>query len=220
MQVRYCRVGPYGTNCYMAADEKGCVVIDPGAELGKILDMLAGRVPEAILLTHRHQDHTGALLELQELTGAPVYAHALEAEILADPSSNVPSVPGDAGLPITLDRKLEEGDVIQVGDMAFTVLHTSGHTAGSVCYLESGSKVLFSGDTLFQSSCGRTDFPGGDPLLMAHSLQRLSRLEDDIQVLPGHGASTSIGEEKVTGLLRNRSKAGPGGSMPISTEKE
>ena len=204
MQVKCCQVGPIVTNCYLVEDDKGCGVIDPGGDLGKILEMLGGRMPDVILLTHRHHDHIGALLELQELTGAPVYAHALEAEILADPSSNVPFDPGAVLQPITLDRKLEEGDVIQIGDMSFTVLHTPGHTAGSVCYLESEAKVLFSGDTLFRGSCGRTDFPGGDPLLMAHSLQRLSRLEDDIKVYPGHEAFSSIGQEKIAGFLRNR----------------
>lgn len=186
MTITTLPLGLYQTNCYILAESDRCLVIDPGDEVGKLLAFLEqnGLTLEAILLTHGHFDHVGAVKNLAAETDCRVF---LCEEELALPRTMT------AG-PLYYTDFYQDGDRLTLAGMTFEVLHTPGHTPGSVC-LRFGEH-LFSGDTLFAGSCGRTDFPGSSPSDMIRSLKRLSQLEDTLRVYPGHGEATTIGEEK------------------------
>ena len=181
-----CSVIPCGrlyANCCILSDGEGnAIVLDPGGDLPVLEEWLRreGLTVRLILLTHGHEDHTGALAALKEHTGAPVCVHREDAY----------------RLPVEADRLLEDGEEVSVGEMKLKVLHTPGHTEGSVCYYAPG-EFLFSGDTLFRESVGRTDFPGGStPQLMA-SLEKLLTIEDpEAVVIPGHGQYTTLDYER------------------------
>ena len=181
-------LGAYQTNCYIIHDEasKTCCVIDPGYDADIILDKLdsLGLAPEAILLTHGHFDHVGAVKELAAETGCQVYIHA--ADLSMPPMMT-------AG-PLYYTKTYAEGTRLKLAGLDISVLHTPGHTPGSVCLLCGTS--LFSGDTLFQGSCGRTDLPGGDWATILQSLKRLAAIEGNLWVFPGHGGSTTLRDEK------------------------
>lgn len=193
MQIQVLQVPMMGTNCYLVMDEnsgKGAV-IDPGGAAESISAAIkkVGMNLEAIFLTHGHYDHTGAVLELKkEFPEVPVYLHAKDAV----QTQKVDSLMPDIGETVPYD----EGDELSVGDMTFHVLHTPGHTAGSVT-LDTG-EVLFTGDTMFAGNCGRTDLPSGSPEMMADSLKLLANLEGDRQVLPGHEGFSTLAEERVS----------------------
>ena len=191
----YFPVGAYGANCSLVFDAQSqAVVIDPGDEAARILAKVKELALDvrAILLTHAHFDHIGAAARLQRELGAPVYVHADDVRGLTDARYSV--MPIDE--PITADHLLQDGDVITVGELTFTVLHTPGHTTGSVCYRI--ENVLFAGDTLFSGGIGRTDFPGGDMTTMRQSLKCVCALPDELSVVCGHGEETTIGYEKRT----------------------
>lgn len=181
-------LGDYETNCYIVYTDhsKKCVVIDPGYDAFLIEDHLTGMGLEcdAILLTHGHFDHVGAVRDLAATFGCPVY---LRPEELTMPPQMT------AGPLYYTDFYPTEGQLTVAG-LEFTVLHTPGHTPGSVCLIE--EDALFSGDTLFAGSCGRTDFPGGDARQMSASLRSLKELPDHLRVFPGHGAASTIAYEK------------------------
>jgi len=185
-------------NAYLVFDEasKQAAVIDPGDDAGKIeeqVDRLGLRL-EYILLTHGHADHIGAVDELREKYNAKVAVHALDAEMLLSGEKNLSSFIGTPFAVKAADRLLQDGDVVDVGTIRFHVMHTPGHSKGSVCYL--ADHVMFSGDTLFEGSIGRTDFPGGSMSEMRASLARLKALEEDYEVYPGHGGATTLEQEK------------------------
>ena len=181
-------LGAYQTNCYIIHDEtsKTCCVIDPGYDADIILRKLdsLGLKPEAILLTHGHFDHVGAVKELAAETGCEVYIHS--ADLTMPPMMT-------AG-PLYYTKTYAEGDQLQLAGLNIAVIHTPGHTPGSVCLLVQTS--IFSGDTLFQGSCGRTDLPGGDWATILKSLNRLAAIEGNFWVFPGHGGSTTLRDEK------------------------
>ena len=181
-------LGLYQTNCYIIHDEqsKTCCVIDPGYEADSILDECdkLGLSIEAILLTHGHFDHVGAVKELVAETGCKVYLHA------ADLSMPPMMTAGQLYYTHTYD----EGTTLNLAGLSISVLHTPGHTPGSVCLLTGNS--IFSGDTLFAQGCGRTDLPGGDWATILQSLNRLGRIEGNFWVYPGHGPSTTLSQEK------------------------
>lgn len=193
MNFKRIPVGDLGTNCYLVYDErKNAVVIDPGAEPKRLLVLIQGdelRV-QALMLTHVHFDHIQAVKELQAATGAPLLVHEADVPALTDPTLSLVQTPYE----LVADRVLSDGDTVEVGDLTFTVLHTPGHTRGSVCYR--CGNTLFAGDTLFAGSIGRTDFIGGDFFAMRQSLVRLATLPDDTRVASGHGEETTIGCEK------------------------
>ena len=185
MNIQKLTLGLYQTNTYLLANDTEAVVIDPGYEADTILDALAGKTLKAILLTHGHFDHVGAVKELVAETGCDVYIHAAEATM-------PPMV--TAG-PLYFTHTYDEGDTVSsIAGLELTVLHTPGHTPGSVCLLM--GREMFSGDTLFACSFGRTDLPGGDPRKMMESLRRLASLQGNFFIHPGHGGSTTLDAEK------------------------
>lgn len=181
-------LGAYQTNCYILHQEasSSCVVIDPGYTPEVILDFLAGKglTLEAILLTHGHFDHVGAVRDLAVETGCRVWLNP-------DDLSMPPKL--TAG-PLYYTDTYSEGDTISPAGISFQVLSTPGHTPGSVCLI--AEDFLFSGDTLFAGSCGRTDLPGGSTRAIRESLRRLAALPQDYIVHPGHGESTTLAWEK------------------------
>ena len=187
MEIRTLVLGAYQVNCYLVSGAPGrCVVIDPGYQAMNILSAaeMAGWTVEAILLTHGHFDHVGAVKDLAVETDCPVYIH--EQELSLPPFMT-------AGK-LHYSHTYAEGDVLELAGLTFTVLHTPGHTPGGVC-LQCGS-VLFTGDTLFEGSCGRTDFPGSSPGDMRASLARLRDLPANYTVYPGHGGPTTLTAER------------------------
>ena len=191
MFVKTMPVGPIGTNCYVLADEKEktCAVIDPGGDADAILGMLKedGLTLSAILLTHAHYDHTGGVAGLEAaFPNTPVYVHKGDVEGV-NPAMFPP-------LPKDQVRYYDEGDRVMVGSIPVDVLHTPGHSKGSVV-LKTGD-VLFTGDTLFRGSCGRTDFPGGSYEEIMASLKRLAALPGDYRVCPGHEGLSTLETER------------------------
>lgn len=181
-------LGLLGTNCYIVrqGDSDHCIVIDPGQEPQPLLQWLekTGYTVDAILLTHGHFDHVGGVRALVAETDAPVY---LNKEDLILP-------PRMTDGPLYYTDSYEEGSHLDIAGLAIDVISTPGHTPGSVCLLI--EDCMFSGDTLFAGSCGRTDFPGGNMKHMYASLERLGSLSRDYRVFPGHGESTTLSQEK------------------------
>ncbi|MCI8439645.1 MAG: MBL fold metallo-hydrolase [Oscillospiraceae bacterium] len=189
-------VEPIGTNCCLIGDEAAnvCAVVDPGGSPELVLDMVArsGLELKMVLLTHAHYDHVGAIPALlEQYPDLPVYAH--EGELCPAGSPNpryfLPHLGGN-------QRTYGEGDTVKLGGLVIRVLHTPGHSRGSVTLL--AGDLMLSGDTLFAGSCGRVDLPGGDEGQMWASLARLGRLTEDWTVWPGHGEATSLDYEKQT----------------------
>ena len=190
MQIKMMQVGPLGTNCYLLEDEKNklAAVVDPGGDAPRILSQAKadGVEVKMILLTHAHFDHTGGVAELcASLPGVPVYLHPADAALLG--SEVFPAI-GAATVPY------EDGDTVQLGELTIQVLHTPGHTPGGVCLLV--GDALFTGDTLFYGSMGRTDFAGGSYEDIMASLKRLAQLPGNYQVLPGHMDTTTLDRER------------------------
>ncbi|MBQ8881129.1 MAG: MBL fold metallo-hydrolase [Oscillospiraceae bacterium] len=181
-------LGSYQTNCYIAwgDDSNSCIVIDPGYAPETVLAEAKrlGKSIAAILLTHGHFDHVGGVRWLTTETDCPVYLHKNE---LSQPEEMT------AG-PLVYTQNYDEADMLELAGLSLRVLHTPGHTPGSVCLLS--EDTVFSGDTLFMDSCGRTDFPGGSMADMRKSLKRLAELPGDYRVLPGHGPATQLSEER------------------------
>ena len=191
-------VGPIQTNCYAYISGDSCMVVDPGGEGHMVAEALAGKEVVAIVCTHGHGDHVGGVAALKAATGAPYFIHADDAQA-AMHSAEIPEwgirFDDDAPEP---DGLLKEGDVLRVGTALFTVIETPGHTPGCVCLVGSGSAedVVFTGDTLFAGSCGRTDLPGGDWDTITGSLARLKReISPDAAIYPGHGPATTMSRE-------------------------
>ena len=185
-------VGPFEVNCSVLCEGPEAFLVDPGLDSGRIEAALeeAGATPKAILLTHAHFDHVGAIPALQRRwPGLPVYVHPEDAMLIAHPLNQMP--PEYPPIPMPSDvrdcRTLEGVKAIE----------TPGHTPGGVCYYFKGDSLLLSGDTLFAGSVGRTDFPGGSMPTLLESVRRLAaELPDDTVVVPGHGPETTIGAEK------------------------
>ena len=197
MKIIVMQVGMLSVNCYIVvSDSQNAAVIDPGGEAERILDYLQTNklTLKRILLTHGHIDHIGAVKVLKDRTGAEIYIHDLDAEMLNDPVKNLASPFRMAYQPVSPDHTFSDGSRISLDEITFTVMHTPGHTKGSSVFLT--GTTMFSGDTLFQGSIGSTDFYGGDYEAMQRSLKKLSELETDYTVLSGHGEKTTLGEEK------------------------
>lgn len=191
-------LGAYQTNCYIVweTDSDRCAVIDPGYDPQTILARLGelGLTLDVILLTHGHFDHVGAVEALAEATGCKLWMSQSDYTQRRNPMN-------DYLYPLH-DKDFcevsfcEEGEHIIAGGLTFSVLETPGHTWGSVCYV--CEDAMFCGDTLFADSCGRTDLPGGDPVVMSDTLERLSQLNGDFRIFPGHGESSTLRHEQQT----------------------
>ena len=188
LNIKTLALGAYQTNCYLVWEEASdtCVVIDPGYQPDTVLSEAKklGKDIAAILLTHGHFDHVGGVRELVALTDCPVYLN--EADLSMPPQMT-------AG-PLYYTHTYGEGDRLELAGLSFKVLHTPGHTPGSVCLL--CENAMFSGDTLFWGSCGRTDLPGGSWATIRKSLLRLASLSGDYDVYPGHGDATTLDFER------------------------
>lgn len=181
-------LGDLHTNCYVIQDRQSsrCCLIDPAENAEYILSYLkkAGLTLDTILLTHGHFDHVGAVREIAADTDCKVY---ISEQDLALPSMLT-------GGPLYYTHTYKDGDHLHFPGLDIDVVHTPGHTPGSVCLLVEDS--MFSGDTLFARTCGRTDLPGSDPAAMIKSLYRLAEMKTDYRVFPGHGRATTLAEEK------------------------
>ena len=201
MIIKDLTVGPIMANCYIVGCEetKAAAVIDPGDEADRILMVLAeaGLTVKAIINTHGHFDHVGANQRMKEVTGAELLIHSLDAPMLSQLSATAASWGMSSDNSPAPDRMLADGDVVPVGNIVFTVIHTPGHTPGGISL--HADNAVFVGDTLFAGSIGRTDFPGGDFGVLKASIQeKLFTLDDDVTVYPGHMGLTTIGREKRT----------------------
>lgn len=188
MEITVLTLGGYMTNCYILRQEASskCLIIDPGHEAGRILSVLQQKQlePEAILLTHGHFDHVGAVQDLAAETDCDVY--------IAEADLSLPPMITNGKLYYT--HTYPASGTLNLAGLAVRVLPTPGHTPGSVCLLV--EDTMFSGDTLFQGSCGRTDLPGGSWEQIAASLKTLAALPGDYRVLPGHGGETTLDRER------------------------
>ena len=196
LQIDCLTLGDYQVNCYIVRpeDSRRCVVIDPGYEEQRILQFLQAHdlTLDAILLTHGHFDHVGAVKALLMETDCKLFMNENDWKMKRNPLTSwmYPL----AGLDFDRLQLCSEGDEINAAEITFTVLETPGHTGGSVCYR--CEDVLFTGDTLFDGSCGRTDLPGGDTKTIGVSLQRLKNIEENLRIFPGHGSSSTLDDQR------------------------
>ena len=191
-------LGELDTNCWIVSDGQGgpLVVIDPAGEPDVVIEAIRGRAVAAVVLTHGHFDHLGAASAVLAVTGAPLLVHSADAAAVTNAAANGGLVFGFDAVAPAPDRELEDGDAVTAGALRLEVLYTPGHTPGSIClYDADGGPHLFSGDTLFAGSVGRTDFPGGDARELRASIGRLAVLPADTLVHPGHGPDTTIARE-------------------------
>ena len=200
LELQQCVLGPVYTNCYIAKNKETgeALIIDPADSPSKIeLKVNAmGARPVAVLLTHGHFDHIMGVEAVREKYQIPVYACRQEEEMLREPSVNMTDQMGKS-CSIRPDVFLDDLQVFEAAGFSIQMIHTPGHTKGSCCYYLKDEDVLFSGDTVFYGSVGRTDFPGGSTAQIVRSLHKLvDSLPDETEVFPGHDASTTIGYEK------------------------
>ena len=202
LRIKTMVLGAVSTNCYLVYHEetKKAVIIDPADNGPYIIRQcqLLGLKPEAVLLTHGHFDHMLAAVELKKQYGCPICAGAEEAAMLRDPSLNLSGTCGTEQTGFEADQLLRDGQEVSFAGYQWKVIATPGHTAGSVSYYIEEEGVLFSGDTLFAESLGRTDLPTGNARIIIRSIiDKLFILPEDTMVYPGHDHPTSIGHEKV-----------------------
>jgi glyoxylase-like metal-dependent hydrolase (beta-lactamase superfamily II) len=190
---------PYATNCWLLAADGSdeALVVDPGFVPDRVLGLLdrAGKRPVAVLATHGHADHVGAVREICR-PGIPLYIHKADEAALTDPGGWGSGFPGPAiGRPDEV-RPLSDGDVVDAAGLELEVLHTPGHTPGSVCFRH--PDLLLSGDLVFRGSIGRFDLPNSDQTAMLASLRRFLTLPDELAVYPGHNEATTVGMEQIS----------------------
>jgi hydroxyacylglutathione hydrolase len=203
IDVQMFTVGMVQENCFLVRPEGGehAVIVDPGDEAPRLLQAVedAGVTLDAILLTHTHFDHVGAVAPVARATGAPVYCPRIEVPVLQDVMAFVPWPgfgPFESWDP---EETVQGGETLELAGLMLDVIYTPGHSPGHVTYAVRGEQALFSGDVLFQSSVGRTDLPGGDaPTLMRSIAILLERFDDETRVYPGHMGVTTLGAERAT----------------------
>lgn len=200
MKIEHYVVGVVGTNCYLAINEetKECLIIDPGDNAKQLAQKITdgGYTPVAILLTHGHFDHIMGVEGLRAQFDIPVYVQEDDAQMLEDPSLNACGMIG-ATVSLKADHTVKDGDILNLAGLEIRVIHTPGHTPGGACYYFPSEEVLFSGDTLFCESVGRTDLPGGSMSALVRSIkEKVFKLPDLTIVYTGHGEPTKISDEK------------------------
>jgi len=204
MKIEHLILGSYETNCYILRENeavKDCMIVDTGLEAEPLIDFLkAGELnPVAAVFTHGHIDHiTGIPLLRENYPHIRIYIHKLDARMLTRATSNLSVLAGRIFRTKPADELVEEGDVIEAAGVKLEVFHTPGHTQGGISLYSKDEKILFSGDTLFAGSVGRTDMPGGNMRKLIEGIrEKLLPLPEETLVYPGHGPATTIGQEKV-----------------------
>jgi glyoxylase-like metal-dependent hydrolase (beta-lactamase superfamily II) len=204
IDVRMFTVGPVQENCFVVRRPASstAVVVDPGDEAGRLLQALGDlqiQTVEAILVTHTHFDHIGAVAPVAKATGAPVYCPRLETQVLANIMDFVPWPGFGPFESYEADHTVEGGEALELAGLSFEVVFTPGHSPGHVTYALPGDDVIFSGDVLFQGSVGRVDLPGGDwPTLLGSIESLIDRFPEETTVYPGHMGITTLGRERAT----------------------
>lgn len=200
MKIDWRTVGAFQENSYLLIDPESRrgVLIDPGAEPEQLIQMVrsAEVEPQAIWLTHAHIDHIGAIAGIKRVWDVPIFLHPADRPLYDRGSVQAAAYGLRIEQPPAPDRELADGDVLTLGSTSFDVLHVPGHAPGHVIFVTDG--LMLGGDLLFSGSIGRTDLPFSDPERMIESLERASNLPADTVVYPGHGPSTSIGQERAT----------------------
>ena len=196
MKIKRLPLESISINCYLISTEKAAIVIDPGFYSSEVEEFLKDNASpkKLILLTHCHFDHIGDADRLRSATNTKIAIGEFDNNSLSDPNKNLCNLFGADLKPFSADITLIDGEIVSVGDIEIKVIHTPGHTLGGVCYLI--DDILFSGDTLFSGSIGRTDFPDGDFAILKNSVNKLYQLPESTKVYSGHGEATTIGYEK------------------------
>lgn len=198
MKVLIRPAGIYGANCYtvFSEDTKKGIIIDPGGDVDEIIDDLNKNniSIQYIVLTHGHGDHIGGVKELKDKLNAPVVIHKEDSDMLQDTNLNLTNIMSMGTIEMIPDKTVEDGDILEFGDLKGYIIHTPGHTKGGICILVENS--LFSGDTIFKGSIGRSDFYGGDYGTLIRSIKdKILTLSKDTIIYPGHGQSSTVEAE-------------------------
>ncbi len=207
MEIKSIALGVCAANCYIVSDENGnAAVIDPADTGDGLYSYLEDNNLKlsAVIVTHAHYDHIAGLTDLLKAAkksglqeNIPVYVHVLDEKAMSDTAKNLSSTLFFS--PYSYDGQVEsvnDGDIISFGNICLKVMHTPGHTPGSACFIEQSKRIIFTGDTLFKGSCGRTDFDGGSTEQIHRSLKRIYNLEGDYEIYPGHEMSTTLCYER------------------------
>lgn len=211
LNIRAYGLGPIQTNCYIVSTkQKDCLIFDPGEEAAFLVKEIRKQQlkPLAIFLTHAHFDHIGAVDELRETFNIPVYIHKEETSWLTDPMKNgsakYAELPNYILKPVAPEHVLTEEQTFEIGDFTFRIVHTPGHSPGSVSYIFDDEHFAIVGDTLFEGSVGRTDLIGGSMKVLLNAIHtKLLTLPEDTIIYPGHGSYTTPGEEMVRNPFLN-----------------
>ncbi len=198
MEIKKFVVGPLESNCFLIVDEdsRECFITDPGDEPDRIIDFVGENnlKTKYLICTHAHFDHVGALPEIEKETGAKIVLHRADLPIYESAGDHAEMWGFDIDPLPPPQMFVDDGDTLFIGKLRFEILHTPGHSPGSISIY--GEGIVITGDTLFAGSVGRTDLPGGDVMKLRASFRRLMSLSDSIRVLPGHGPETTIGRER------------------------